>query len=82
MFGEEYIWQAIAQKHSEYQKEHFYKCYITETLRIISENTSHIEGGKFMNVSYKDVIENGNNEPQRSAEEIIASIKKKINEMR
>lgn len=31
-----------------------------------------------MNVSYKDVIENGSNEPQRSAEEIIASIKKKL----
>lgn len=32
-----------------------------------------------MNVSYRDIIENGNNEPQRTSDEIITSIKNKIN---
>lgn len=82
MFGEEYIWQAISQKHSEYQKEHFYRCYITEALRLITENTANISGGKIISVSYRDVIENSNNEPQRTSEEIINDMKKKINEMR
>lgn len=82
MFGEEYIWQAISQKYSEYQKEHFYRCYITEALRLITENTAHISDGKIISVSYRDIIENGNNEPQRTSDDIINSIKNKINEMR
>ena len=82
MFGEEYIWQAISQKHSEYQKEHFYRCYITEALRIISENTANISGGKIISVSYREAIENGNNKPQRTSEEIIASVKENLKGMR
>lgn len=35
-----------------------------------------------MNVSYKDIIENGNNEPERTPEEIIASVKENLKGMR
>lgn len=33
-----------------------------------------------MTVSYKDIIENGDGEPQRTPEDVIESIKKKLKE--
>lgn len=33
-----------------------------------------------MTVSYKDIIENGDNESQRTPEDVIESIKKKLKE--
>lgn len=51
-----------------------YRIYVTECLRMITENTAKQRGGSYINKPFADVI--GNNKPkdERTAEEIIADI--------
>ena len=49
--------------------------YVTECLRMITENTAKIAGGKFIEKSYQDIV---SPKPQKSADEIVNSIKAKF----
>lgn len=81
MFGEDYIWQYIKQEFEKEQQETIYRVYLTDALQIISENTAHLGGGKAMGKRYWDIIDNGADEPQRTSDEVIATITKQIAEM-
>ena len=51
-----------------------YRIYVTECLRIMTENTAKQSGGSYINKPFADFI--GNNKPkdERTADEIIADI--------
>lgn len=55
--------------------------YITDALQCISENTARFDGGKSLSKRYWDVIDTSHNEPQRTSDEIIATISKQLEEM-
>ena len=64
----------VISKYKEQQKEMAYRIYVTECLRMITENTAKQGGGSYIHKPFADVI--GNNKPkdERTAEEIIADI--------
>lgn len=58
------------------QRDMAYRFYVTECLRIITENTTRSSGGSFMQAKFSDLI---NPKPQddRTGEEIAADIIKR-----
>ena len=66
----------VVSKYKEQQKEMAYRIYVTECLRLMTENTAKQSesGGSYINKPFADVI--GSNKPkdERTAEEIIADI--------
>ena len=67
----------VVSKYKEQQKEMAYRIYVTECLRVITENTAKQGGGSYINKPFADVI--GSNKPkdERTADEIIADITKR-----
>lgn len=65
---------------SQFNKEKSYQLYITECLRMITENTARFGGGSYMQLKYSELIEP---KPQdnRTADEIIQGIKTKVNNL-
>ena len=59
------------------QREAAYRFYVSECLKIISENTANYGGGKFMNKSLYDVLNSHGFESAKNAEEIIDDIVKR-----
>lgn len=49
--------------------------YALECLRMITENTAKDRGGKYIEISFDDIV---SPKPQRSADEIVESIKTKF----
>lgn len=66
----------IAYFHKE-QQEKAYHIYVTDCLRVITENTAKQGGGSYIKLRYADVIE-PHKEETRTAEEIITSLKEKL----
>ena len=64
----------VVSKYKEQQKEMAYRIYVTECLRMITENTAKQSGGSYINKPFADLI--GSNKPndERTADEIIADI--------
>lgn len=54
-----------------------YRIYVTDSLKMISENTSKYAGGSSFSVRYSDLIKKPVNET-RTSEEIINGIKGKL----
>ncbi len=52
-----------------------YRNYVTECLRIITENTAKFAGGKYIERSFDEML---SPKPQKSADEIIGNIKSKF----
>ena len=71
-FGEEYVFEAI----KAYSKAEAYKVYVTDTLRLICENTAKFAGGMAPTIRYKDLITPPEPEVKKSAEDIIAEVNK------
>lgn len=57
------------------KEEYLYRMYVSDCLRIITENTAKFAGGSFMKMRYSELIDI-NPKPQKSAEEIIAEVAK------
>ena len=55
--------------------------YTARCVRMIGENTAGMVNGKFISVEYEDII-NPKPEEKRSSDEIIESIKDKIDKMK
>lgn len=70
LFGDEYIFLYIQQ----YIDNKAYKLYITDTLKMIAENTAKSVGGLAPNKRYSDIIERKPVEKEKSAEEIINEV--------
>lgn len=56
-----------------------YRVYVTDTLRVISENTARLGGGSYMRMRYADML-SPEKEDTRDAGEIIAGIREKLRE--
>ena len=60
------------------QHEKAYKCYVTDALRLITENTARaINGGRYLQARYIEYIE-PIKEETRTKEEVITSLKEKL----
>ena len=59
------------------QQEKMYKIYITDSLKMIAENTAKAHGGSYLNSRFIDIIEPGKEET-RTAEEVIDDLKEKL----
>ena len=59
------------------EKDEAYKVYVTDTLRIIGENTAKYAGGGYIKARYAEII-NPKPEEKRTGSEIIHHMKKKI----
>lgn len=67
----------IPYRIKEQSENELYRLYVTESLRIISENTAKIRGGgEYMTKSFDEII-NPKPTDNRTAEEIINDITKK-----
>ena len=64
---------ALAQYRRE-QEDKAYRIYVTDALRLISENTASAVGGKYITARFADVIAPPKEEDNRTCEEITAEI--------
>lgn len=81
MFGKHYVLDFVIQKYKADQHELAYKIYITDSLKVITENTARFAGGSSMGIRYREIIDSGRNEPQRTSEDIISSISAQLEEI-
>lgn len=58
-------------------RDDVYKTYVTDALRVLTENTAQMSGGKHLSIRYYDVIHPAPDET-RTEDEIITSIFSKI----
>ena len=72
------ILATLEYKIKEDMESDAYRIYTARALQILTENTANALGGKTMSISYDDLI-NPKPVDNRSAEEIIEDIKKKMN---
>ena len=68
----------LEYKIKEDAKTDAYRIYVARATQILTENTANAFGGKSMSMSYEELI-NPKPVDNRSAEEIIEDIKKKMN---
>lgn len=61
--------------------EKMYRIYCTDTLMAIAESVAKAFGGRYMGRRYIDFVESPKSEDNRSAEEIIADIGSKLEQM-
>lgn len=66
---------AIARYQSQ-QRDLAYRIYVSDCLRIISENTAEMVGGSYITAKFSDII-NPKRGDNRTGEEIAADIIKK-----
>ena len=58
-------------------QEQAYRAYVTDALKAITENTAKYAGGSYMKGRYYD-LENPKPAENRTGEEIVSQIKKKL----
>lgn len=63
----------LAQYRRE-QEDKAYRIYVTDALRLVSENTASSVGGKYITARFADVIAPPKEEDNRTCEEITAEI--------
>jgi hypothetical protein len=81
MFGWGYVINSCISLFKNQQEEKAYKNYVTECLRIITENTAKFGGGSYMQIKFSELIDQ---KPQddRTADEIIQGIKEKVENLK
>lgn len=62
------------------QRELAYRIYVTDALRIISENTAKFGGGGYMKARFSDIII-PKAEDDRTSDEIIGNIRGKLRKL-
>lgn len=81
LLGKKYLIDFVVGKVKQKQEELTYRYYVTEALMLITKNTAHYEGSKYMTVSYREMTENKPIEPQRSSEDIKNNICNMLNSL-
>ncbi len=71
----------VMARYLDNQREVAYRIYITDALRIISENTAKYGGGGYIKARYADII-HPKPEDNRTHEEVVAHIRGKLRELR
>lgn len=60
-----------------------YRVYVTDCLKVIAENTAKIGGGNSLKSRYYDMVRPPENvAPEKSADEIISDIQKRLEHIR
>ena len=77
MMGIGYVIEHYIAFFKKEQHEKAYKCYVTDALRIITENTAKANGGHYLQARYAEMIE-PRKEETRTANEVIIDIKEKL----
>lgn len=68
---------------ARYRKEQLdktYRIYITDALKVITENASRFNGGNYMKIRFADIV-NPKPEETRTADEIITNITDKLRKL-
>ena len=66
----------VIARFNQHQRDLAYRIYVTDCLRIISENTSKMGGGSYITAKFADII-NPKPVDNRTGEEIAADIIKR-----
>ena len=66
----------VIARFNQHQRDLAYRIYVTDCLRIISENTSKMGGGSYITAKFADII-NPKPVDDRTGEEIAADIIKR-----
>lgn len=77
MFGSGYVIDHCIAVFQKKQEERAFRTYLTDALRLVTENTAKNVGGGYLVNRYDELIHPKKEDP-RSAEEIAADIIKKI----
>lgn len=77
MMGIGYVIEHYIAFFKKEQHEKAYKIYITDSLRIITENTAKANGGHYLQARYAELIE-PIKEEKRTATEVISDLKEKL----
>ena len=64
----------VLAQYKREQEDKAYRIYVTDALRLISENTASSVGGKYITARFADVIAPPKEEDNRTCEEITAEI--------
>lgn len=80
-YGDDYISQYLLQRIEDEQRTQIYQIYVTDALRAICENTARFGGGITLSKRYWDIVQNTADEPQRTSDDIIASVCDGLNEL-
>lgn len=82
LIGPGYVIQHAVETLRREQKEHLYRVYVAETLRVIAHNTAKSAGGgEYIKARYTDIINDFDHpkpEETRTAREIIDTIRGKL----
>lgn len=76
MLGKGYVIDCVLSAFSQKQKERVFKAYVTDCLRIMTENTAKMSGGSFITARFDDVMHKEQKEFKRG--EITEKIKSKF----
>lgn len=68
------ILTALPYKMRQDSEDDFYRKYITECARILTENTAKLSVGDYIKAKYSDVVTPKPKTPERSGDEIFADI--------
>ncbi len=71
----------VMARYGEYQRELAYRIYVTDSLKIIADNTARFGGGTQINERYWDKIHPAPAD-NRTEEDVIAHIREKLEELR
>lgn len=77
MMGIGYVIEHYIAFFQKEQQEEAYKCYVTDALRLITENTAKACGGNYIQARYADLIA-PRKEESRTANEVIIDLKEKL----
>ena len=77
MVGIGYVIEHYIAFFKKEQEEKAYKCYVTDALRLITENTAKASGGSYLRARYAEIIE-PQKEEKRTANEVIIDLKEKL----
>lgn len=57
MFGVDYIAQHVLQEYIKEKKELAYRVYVTDALKLLTENTAKYAGGSHLTKRWDDLVE-------------------------
>lgn len=79
LFGSGYVIDHCVSAFSKGQQEKLYRMYLTDALKVISENTAGGEHRSAMSKRWIDLAEPKKPEETRNADEIISDFKRRLN---
>lgn len=71
----------VMARYRETQRELAYRFYVTDALRSISQNTANFSGGLYPQARFADIVQ-PKPVDDRTSEEVISRIRRKLRELR